>query len=388
MTEVGNIGTLGVAGHFRPRQRPLWRGRRFVAELFDGADEALTALEAVQGGLVSTGFQTLNWLTLLFEELAAPQHALPRLVVVTDRSSGEVAMILPLLITRRRHLKVARFADLGVAEYGGPILGRAALKKPRSIRRVWRAIRRALKDVDLIRLERMPAEIGGRINPLIGRSGLTPSRYAGRLIAVPETVEAYIESLEKDQRKEIERRYRAWEKEGGTKFYRAEKPDAIARVFSVLEDQELERHEALRLRYKYDAPAYRAFYERLAIDGSEAGLAKVFALEAKGEIVATLIGIAHGATFTVLRRSDLGKVCMHFSPGCLIMFEAMKYLRARGIRRFDLGAGEDPFKASFAGEDVQLHDLIVARDLAALPSAAYHWTRGRLRTIGPLRTFL
>jgi CelD/BcsL family acetyltransferase involved in cellulose biosynthesis len=339
----------------------------------------------VQGGLVSTGFQTLNWLTVFLEELAPSQGAMPRLVVVTDQSRGEVVLALPLLVSRRRHLKVARIADLGVAEYGAPILGRAELRKERSMRRVWRAIRRALKDIDLIRLERMPGSIGGRANPLVGRAGTTPSRFYGRSIHVPHTVGEYLDGLDKERRKEIERRYRVWEKEGGSRFYCAETPEQIARVFSVLEDLELERHHALGRKYQFNKPAYRTFYERLAIDGSEAGLVKVFALEARGEIVATLIGICHGTTFTVLRRSDLGSVCKHFSPGRLILFEVMSYLRPRGIRRFDLGCSDDAFRGSFAADDVPLYDLVVARHLGAVPAALYHWARGRMRKTWPLR---
>ena len=163
-----------------PRSRTFsWRGPRFVAEVFDGADEALAALEAVQGGLISSGFQSLNWLTVLYEELAPSQRAMPRLVVVSERNSGEVALILPLLIKKKRTLRVARFADLGVSDYGGPILGPALLTKRRSIRRAWRSVRHALRDVDMIRLEKMPETIGDRPNPLLTRAGLTPSRLSG-----------------------------------------------------------------------------------------------------------------------------------------------------------------------------------------------------------------
>ena len=149
--------------------------------MFDGADEALAALEAVQGGLnsdatlSSTGFQSLNWLTVLYEELALAKRAMPRLVVVTERNTGEVAMILPLVVKKKRSLRIARFADLGACNYGAPILGPAPLLKRRSMRRAWRAVRHALRDVDMIRLEKMPAEIAGRPNP---------SDHAGRHGAV------------------------------------------------------------------------------------------------------------------------------------------------------------------------------------------------------------
>ena len=52
--EVGNRPVLDVADRVAP-QRSFWRGPRFIAEVFDGADDALAALDAVQRGLVFNG---------------------------------------------------------------------------------------------------------------------------------------------------------------------------------------------------------------------------------------------------------------------------------------------------------------------------------------------
>ena len=131
--EVGNGAVLDVAGRIGPR-RSLWRGTRFITEVFDGADDALAALEAVQGGLASTRFQTLDWRTVLYEELAPSQarDAAPRRCDRTQyrRDRADPTAGHP----KKRTLTVAFFADLGVSDYGGPILGPAVLKKRRSIR--------------------------------------------------------------------------------------------------------------------------------------------------------------------------------------------------------------------------------------------------------------
>ena len=144
----------------------------------------------------------------------------------------------------------------------------------------------------------------------------------------------------KNFRKEVERCHRLWEKGGAPRFYRATTPEEIARVYSVLEEQQSARHAALGSKYVLDEPAYRAFYERLAMDGSEAELAALFAVEAQGEIIATLFGIVHDGAFTLLRISTAGHAWGHLSPGRLVVVEAMKYFVARGVRRFDMGIGD------------------------------------------------
>jgi CelD/BcsL family acetyltransferase involved in cellulose biosynthesis len=361
------------------------RASRFITEIFDGADEALAALEAIQGGLVSTGFQTLDWLIVLYEELAPSHKAVPRLVVVTERESGEVALVLPLVVAREGRLRVASFADLGVSDYGAPVLGPASLADARSVRRAWRSVRRAMRDVDLIRFERMPAKIGVRPNPLLTRFGLTHARHSGNQLTVPDTVETYLRGLGKKYRKEVERCHRLWEKERTPRFYRATTADEIAHVFSALDEQQAHRHAALRSRHVLDEPAYRSFYERLAVDGSEAGLTALFGLEANGEIIATLLGVIHNDAFTLLRISTAGETWSYLSPGRLVVIEAMKYFTARGVNRFDMGIGNYPLQRGFGIEHVPLYDLVHAQDVSAVPKALFHELKGHLRRNGRLR---
>jgi CelD/BcsL family acetyltransferase involved in cellulose biosynthesis len=381
--DVGNGAAFIAADRVDARLR-LWLAPRYITEVFDGADEALAALEAVQGGLVSTGFQTLDWLTVFYEEMAPRRRAMPRLAVVTDGRTGEVALILPLLIQKKRRLTVARFANLGIGGYGGPVLGPARPRQQRAIRRIWHSILRAMPDVDLIRLDRMPAEIGGRSNPLLTRRGITPSAFSGSHVAIPESVDAYLSSIGKKYRKDVERCYRLWQKEGAPRFYRAETAEEAAHVYAVLEEQRTPRRGKPGGNRRLHEPAYRAFCERLAIDGSDAGIAALFALEANGEIVATLFGVVHDDTFTTLHLGT-GEAWSHLSPGRLAMIEAMKYFVARGVGKFDLGFGDHPFKHGFGVEERPLYDLIVARDVVAVPRAVYHRLRGRLRT-NPLVT--
>ena len=362
-----------------PARRLGWPGRRFVTEVFDGADEALAALDSVQGGLVSTGFQTLNWLTVLYEELAVSHRAMPRLVVVSDRSSGDVCLILPLVVKKKRGLRVARFADLGVADYGAPILGPAAPQKHRSIRRMWRSVRSALKDVDLIRLERMPGTIGGRVNPLITRRAVTSARHTGYAITIAGTVDDYLRTLGKKYRKEVQRCTRLWAQEGDPRFARAQTSQAIARGYSILEEQQAQRHAATGTKYVLGEAPYSAFYERIVMDGFEPEFSYLFTLEAKSGVIATLFGVVHDGTFTLLRISNGGPRWSYMSPGRLIIVEAMKYFVARGVTRFDLGIGDQAFKRRLGAQQVPLYDLFIAKDLKAYPRAAFHRWKGRLR---------
>lgn len=280
--------------------------------------------------------------------------------------------MLPLVVQGKGSARVAKFADLGVSDYGGPILGPARIEDSRSLRRMWRAVRGVLKDVHLIRLERMPAQIGGRTNPLVQRRGISPARHAGNVLEIETTVEDYVLARGKKFRKEVHRCARLWEKESGAMFSRAMTPEQVARGYRELDEQQAARHAALGSKYVLDEPVFRAFYERLVMDGTECDLGYLFTLEAKGEVVATLFGILHDGTFTLLRITYGGDRWGHLSPGRLVIVEAMKYFVAQGVRRFDFGIGDYPFKRGLGVAGFPLFDLIVARDLTALPKALYH----------------
>jgi CelD/BcsL family acetyltransferase involved in cellulose biosynthesis len=371
-----------------------WRGPRFFVEVFDGADEALAALEAVQGGLrskaslSSTGFQSLNWMTVLYEELAAAKRSMPRLVVVTERNTGEVAMILPLVIRKKRTLRIARFADFGVSDYGAPILGPALLTKRRSMRRAWRAVRHAMRDVDLIRLEKMPAEIAGRPNPLLSRAGISPSRFSGNVVEITGTVEDYIAALGSDFHQSLERFNKYWERKGAPRFARASSPEDIAHAYAALDEQQSSGDEVFGNVDVIEEPAVRQFYDRVVMDGTEAELGYVFTLESGGETIASLFGIQHDGTFTLLRMSSSAGRWPELAPGRMLCIETMKYFVAQGVRRFDFGLRAHPFKQSFGAAEVPLYDMIVARDLAAVPRATFHRVKGRARKNPRLRQFL
>lgn len=384
--ETGNGTFSGADGKQARAATP--RGHRFITEIFDGADEALAALEVVEQGLLSTGFQTLDWLTILYEELAHARRAMPRLVVVTDSESGEVVLVLPLAVAKEGLLRVASFAEFGVSDYGAPILGQKPLLESRDIRAVWRSLRTAMRDVDLIRLERMPSEICGRPNPLIGLFGSTPCRISGRRLDVAGSFEDYLENLRKKYRKDLERCHRVWQSQENPYLSSAATDDEIAHVFATLEEQQAAWHGAQGTKDVLADTACRAFYERLAFDGTDAGLTELFALHANDRIVAILLGLLHEGTFTVLRVSTGGEQWSHLSPGRLVVLETVRHLIARGVHRFDMGVNSDPLRHDFGTEDVPLHDLVVARDLAGLPKALGHELAAHFRANGRLRSAL
>lgn len=356
-------------------------GGAYIAEVFDGADDALAALEAVEGDVASTGFQSLDWLTVLFEELAPSKRAAPRLVVVSDQSTGEVAIALPLLIERRR-LSVGRFPDLGVCDYGAPILGPASPDDRATARRLWRAVRSALRDLDVVHLQCMPAKIGQRQNPLLLAGRTSSAGCFGHTLAIDGEVDDFLASQGQTFCEDYDRCADLLKKAGETHFHWAQTPEAIARIFSALEDQQAARDADSDAGHAFNRAEYRAFYERLAMDGTASGLCRLFAIEVEGEVVAALLGIVHNDTFTPLRMSSASGKWNDRLLARLMFIEAARRLRAAGVTRFDMGISAYPLDAGCGLAETPLYDFIAAPRLAGQPFAAWLRLRPHLPRIG------
>ena len=98
-----------------------------------------------------------------------------------------------------------------------------------------------------------------------------------------------------------------------------------------------------------------------------------------GRVGAALLGVKHDGAFTLLGISSAGERWRHLSPGRLIVVAAMRYFADRGVRTFDMGAGEHAFKRGFGIEPERLLELNAALTWKAAPRALLARTKARAR---------
>lgn len=317
-------------------------------------------------------FQNPAWIKPLMATIGKARNASALAVVVRDAKTDQLALVLPLALTREQGCTTASYPDFGVSDYGAPVLGLAAPSTLAEANAVWRSVRRALTGVDLIRLQSMPACIGGRPNPLAVCDASQASRHHAHSVHVDGTVEDFLRSRGKKFRKEVERCFRLLHAEGPVQFERATNAASIDAAYLELEQQQSDRRKAAGSGYVLDDPAYSAFYRQVIESGTPKETAHLFKLSAGGTTVATLFGVTEGTTFTLLRIANGGERWRSLSPGRLVVVEAMRYFVARGIRTFDMGIGDYAFKRGFGADPQPLSDLVAARTWRAfVPVAVY-----------------
>lgn len=374
---------VGITASHAPAQAGTSPAGAVQAVRVEGAQRVVAEVERlIAAGAVAGAFQDARWLKHAYDVARALRGAEAVLVAAFCARSGGLVAALPLAVWRARGLVHAEIVDAGVADYTAPLLGRGAQAElaPRDL---LRALVGQMRDIDLLRLEKMPAAVDGVRNPLAVVDGARPSRFHANRLDIETTVDAFIAARGKKYRKEAERCWRRLNELGCATVTPAVTRADVDATYVQLESWQAQRHHEAGHVYALDRPELSRFYLELARDGLESGFARLFSLAVGGRPIAALYGIARGNTFTLLRIADAGRAFSAVSPGRMIVIEAMRQLVEQGVTRFDMGIGDYPFKRWIGCRSEPLVDLTVARSWKGAPIAAaertHAWARGNTR---------
>src|SRR5882757_6587803 len=167
--------TVLKAAAAKPGAREISRAAGFRVEWTRDWKQAVARWN--DGG-TSTPFQHPQWLDAWSGAFAGVDGVEPLIAVITDAATGEQAVLLPLIRRLQKGIRIVEFADLDLTDYNAPLLGGAAPRDAKAARALWRDLKAALRRLpggaDLMRLRKMPVELGLRPNPLALLDGASP----------------------------------------------------------------------------------------------------------------------------------------------------------------------------------------------------------------------
>lgn len=226
---------------------------------------------------------------------------------------------------------------------------------------------RALPDgFDLLRLKKMPAQVGGKPNPLVSLGRPGSCSLNGNLVLTGDDYEAYQASI---KRMQMPRCWRVFSRHAGARFEIATDVARARELLDVMDVQQQARMRKLGSRFVLNDETHAQFYRDVARQGVANGYAVISALVCDEAVVATTLGVRHGATYFLLRISHAGNSWSNCSPGLLVTERTMAALHAEGVRRFDLSIGNQDYKRRFGAVPVPLTDVSVALSWRGTPYA-------------------
>lgn len=344
------------------------RGGRYRAEILPGWPGVGWATAA--GLEAATPFQSARWLDGWYAIMAGGGDVTPLPVLVREAGeAGAAVALLPLVLRREAGRRLVEFADRGITDYNAPLLGPGAPADREGGLALWRAVRAALPAADLALLTKMPVEVGGRPNPLALLPGTAASNVFGNVLTIGDDFAAWRrQHLTKHARKELDRSWRVFARHEGASFRRVADPADAGRVFDDLARMQRERIAGSGRPYILDDPDHDRFHRHLVETGLADGSLILAALEAEGQTVAALLGIADGRCFAMTRLSHAGGERWHASsPGRLVIEKTMEHLHGSGCRVFDFTIGDYAHKRRFEVSRVPLVELTSALSARGLP---------------------
>jgi CelD/BcsL family acetyltransferase involved in cellulose biosynthesis len=312
-----------------------------------------------------TAFQHRHWLGAWYGSFDGID---PLVAVISDAATGSDIAVLPMISHVRRGIRVVEFADLGISDNNAPILAEGAALDEAGRRAIATALVGALRAApdgfDLLRLKKMPADVGGVPNPLLvlGREG--SSSVNGNLVLPGEDYAAYSASL---RRLQLPRCWRVFTRLGNARFEIATDLKQAGAILDVMDVQQERRMEEIGSTFVLNDATHARFYRDVARRGITDGYAVISALVCDKGIMSSAFGVRCGATYYLLRISHTGRAFGNFSPGLLVIERTMAELHAQGVRRFDLSIGNQDYKRRLGAERSPLTDVSVALSWRGVP---------------------
>lgn len=204
-------------------------------------------------------------------------------------------------------------------------------------------------------------------------------------IPVPEPPESYIPSLTANARQNVRKAYRRMERDGirfRLEVYRPgvdPLPDAVweqmrrtyfSRRISkyrkgVFSDETKGGPLVQAAKFVYYITVKRFLFCRKhdsrSLRKEPDALHLVLRNMATGRVMAFMSGFLtrDGSTFSVPRIA-IDEACSFYSPGCILIAEAVRYFSGEtSVRNLDLSRGDEPYKFKMGGQAYCTHDLIV-----------------------------
>jgi CelD/BcsL family acetyltransferase involved in cellulose biosynthesis len=332
-----------------------------IYDTLEAAEPAWTQLATANA--LMTPYQRFEWVMLWHRHVTSNYGMKPLIIVARDRSNAPL-FILPLMIRRAGIVTIAGF-------FGGRHANlNAGLWRPDaaatiSVSEISKILHEVAEQhgIDVYKLTSQPDQLPNAMrNPM----ALLPRQPAPDDVFVltldgrpgPEALKACLTGTMRGRLRTKERKLQALP---GYRFFRAEKPEEVDRVFEAFVEQKAAHLTSQGIANIFDDPEAAAFLRSACNQGLADGspVIELFALEGGGEIIAVFGGVNDGRRMSCMFNSYTLGEASRWSPGLILLTNLVSYCADRKIAYFDLGAGYSFYKTLFCKEYENVFDTIM-----------------------------
>ena len=301
-------------------------------------------------------FTTPEWHRLWWEEFSDGKD----LIVLEMRAGERPVALVPLYRKTEDDRKILRFVGgIDLTDYLGPICSEEDRHAVADALVQFLAAKPGWDEFDA---HNMPVPFGFAefLVESADRQGLRftlEQEETAAVLRLPETWEAYLESLDSKERHELKRKRRRLLREHPDAMTRESTPETLDADLKIFVDMHrgTEGHKG-----HFMNPDMATFFERIARTFMPLGWLRFHFLEVGGEAVASTFGFELDGTF-YLYNSAYEPEARRLSPGLILVSNLIEDAIERGLEVFDFLRGPERYKYQLGSEAVPLNNVRVFR---------------------------
>ena len=319
----------------------------------------------------------------------AETHAC-KLLIVEGVSGGKTHLILPLEIVRHGPVRTARFlatpfSNINTGLYTEEFRFLAA--PPRLRQALEQARQQFSRYFDLFMLEKVPLEWRGEENSFADLPSTLNQNAAFQLELFDDFDRTLAQINAKRRRKKFRNSERRLEALGGYEHVVAEKAEDSRGLLETFFRQKAARFDTMGLPDVFRNEETRNFFRMLVTvpvtDGNYP--LQLHAVRLKGENdgrIIAIAGLSRKGDHVICQFGSIDDtIAADASPGEFLFYLAIQKLCGEGVRLFDFGIGDQPYKRSWCTIETPQHDLLWPTTVAGSAVAAMHRAKAGAKRI-------
>ncbi|SDA48321.1 Acetyltransferase involved in cellulose biosynthesis, CelD/BcsL family [Sinorhizobium sp. NFACC03] len=293
---------------------------------------------------------------------------------------GELFLILPLELRHGRLFRTARLIGTEHSNLNTGLFvdGASAVMTPALAHALARDIRTALRGLaDVVMLDRMPSEWRGGVSPFAALPGIANPNSSFQLPLLGSIQLTLAQINAKRRRKKMRISERRLTEMGGYDYVIARTPSEAQALLDTFFRQKATRFATLGLPDVFQDAETQAFFHALAShQHGNPQLMQLNAIRLRGEHegrVVAVAGISLKGDHVICQFGSIDEALAgEASPGELLFYRMIERLSTQGVRLFDFGVGDQPYKRSWCTIETPLRDITLPVTLPGRLAALRH----------------
>ncbi len=330
-----------------------------IHEGFDAVEALWRRFERVAD---CTPYQTFDWLAAWQRHVGVGEGTRP-VIAVAAFADGEPALLLPLAVEPSHASRRLSWLGQDLNDYNAPLLAKNFWQRVTadSFLAAWRELKARIQrdpalHYDWIELEKMPALVGGQVNPFCQLAIAANPSGAHATALGSDWKQFYADKRSSATRRRDRTKRKHLSELGAIGFLTDTDAQSIAQTLQILMQQKRRQFAHKGIADMFARPGWREFFLDVAVNPATRDLVHVSRVQIGAHCAAANLGLTFGGTYYhMLASYDDGELS-RYGPGALHLRELLAYAIGCGLRRFDFTIGDEPYKREWSDTAATLWD--------------------------------